>query len=93
MKKQNRQKPFFSHFLENQLDKKARNVQGGDNPIHTMSLADSPQTTKHPSDADEDVTKKYPSDDDEAVTKKYPSDDDEATTQKYPSDGDDYVDK
>lgn len=77
MKKQNLQKPFFSNFLENQLDKKTeKNVQGGtdDPPIHTMSLADSPQTKKYPSDCDEPYTKPAA---------------DMATTQKYPSDGDD----
>ncbi len=76
MKKQHLKKPFFSNFLENQLDKKSENnVQGGtdDPPIHTMSLADSPQT------------KKYPSDNDEATKPLY----DMAQTQKYPSDGDD----
>jgi hypothetical protein len=74
--KKNLQKPFFSNFLENQLDKKAENqVQGGtdDPPIHTMSLADSPQTQKYPSDSDE-YTKPAA---------------DMAQTQKYPSDGDD----
>lgn len=89
MKKQNLKKPFFSNFLENQLDKeKETSVQGG-LPNHTMALSDSPATKKYPSDNDEDVTLKHPSDADEDVSKKYPSDNDEATTQKYPSDGDD----
>lgn len=83
MKKQHREKPFFSHFLENQLDKTSSpHVQAGD-PDTTSKLAD----TVH--------TKKYPSDNEDEQTKKYPSDSDEATTQKYPSDGDDdpvYVD-
>lgn len=75
--KKNLQKPFFSAFLENQLDKKTENnVQGGtdDPPIHTMSLADSPYTKKYPSDSDEPYTKPAA---------------DMAQTQKYPSDGDD----
>lgn len=77
MKKQNLEKPFFSNFLENQLSKNTNsNVQGGtdDPPIHTMSLADSPET------------KKYPSDSEDAYTKPLS---DMAQTQKYPSDGDD----
>lgn len=83
MKKQNLKKPFFSGFLENQMDKKTEtNVQGGDDrPIHTMSLADSPETKKYPSDSDEDGHTKPLAD--------------MAQTQKYPSDGDDdpiYVD-
>ncbi|WP_118972680.1 microviridin/marinostatin family tricyclic proteinase inhibitor [Taibaiella koreensis] len=76
MKKQNLQKPFFSAFLENQMDKQNEDkVQGGDNPpIHTMSLADSPQTQKYPSDQEDTHTKPLA---------------DMAQTQKYPSDGDD----
>lgn len=77
MKKQHLKKPFFSNFLENQLDKKSENkVQGGtdDPPIHTMSLADSPHTKKYPSDSDEFTTRPAS---------------DMAQTQKYPSDGDD----
>ena len=59
------------------MDKKTENnVQGGDDsPIHTMSLADSPETKKYPSDSDEDGSTKPLSD--------------MAQTQKYPSDGDD----
>lgn len=77
MKKQHLKKPFFSNFLENQLDKKTENnVQGGTEkpPITTMSLADSPETKKYPSDSDEPYTKPAA---------------DMAQTQKYPSDGDD----
>lgn len=87
MKKQNLKKPFFSNFLENQLNKNSEpEIQGG---RPTAPLIDTPQTNKHPSDADEDVTLKYPSDSDEYVTHKYPSDSEDDVTQKFPSDSDD----
>lgn len=83
MKKNNRQKPFFSEFLENQLGpEQAHRIQGGD----TDPVLDQAQTQKYPSDQEDDPTKKYPSDYDEDTTKPLL---DQAQTQKYPSDGDD----
>jgi len=61
-------KPFFTRFLESQID--PASVKAGKPPV---------QTEKYPSDDDELVTTdKWPSDDDEiSYTLKYPSDDDE----------------
>jgi hypothetical protein len=66
-------KPFFSSFLENQLDKQqAHSVQGGDSP--TDVIQDQAQTQKYPSDQEDNPTKPLL---DDPQTKKYPSDNDE----------------
>lgn len=67
MKKQKQsQKPFFSIFLESQIEKiQEENLQGGEENV----------THKYPSDAEDAYTKKYPTDSDE-VTMAYPSDSD-----------------
>ena len=81
MKKQNHsQKPFFSIFLESQLDKSTeKNLQGGEENV----------THKYPSDSEDNppVTQKYPSDLEDSISKKYPTDSDEVT-MAYPSDSD-----
>jgi serine endopeptidase inhibitor I10-like protein len=70
MKKQKGlKKPFFSNFLENQLNKSEQeSIQGGLSATH-----------KYPSDGDDPYTNKYPSDQEDAVTEKYPSDGDDST--------------
>ena len=80
MKKQNQsKKPFFSIFLESQVDKSAaQNLQAGEENV----------THKYPSDNEDDpVTMKYPSDLEDAYTKKFPTDIEEVT-MAYPSDSD-----
>lgn len=87
MKKQSLKKPFFSTFLENQLDKNTQpEVQGGDGiGIITKPAKDLVQTQKYPSDSDEYVTHKYPSDSEDAVTQKFPSDGDDDLVPFDPS--------
>ncbi len=82
MKKQNQsKKPFFSIFLESQMEKiQEEHLQGGEENV----------THKYPSDAEDNppvVTHKYPSDAEDAYTKKFPTDSDEVT-MAYPSDSD-----
>jgi hypothetical protein len=72
----NKQKPFFAAFLENQVDEaQAQKAQGGDPYV----------TLKYPSDADEHITLKYPSDQEDNPTTKAT---DLYQTMKYPSDND-----
>ncbi len=80
MKKQNQsKKPFFSIFLESQLEKDTeKNLQAGEENV----------THKYPSDSEDDpISKKYPSDLEDAFTQKYPTDVEEVT-MAYPSDSD-----
>ena len=83
MKKENPKKPFFSIFVESQIDKNTeKNLQAGEENV----------THKYPSDSEDGqpVTKKYPSDLEDPYTKKYPSDQEDGyeVTMAYPSDSD-----
>lgn len=64
-KEQQLKKPFFSNFMEQQLDNKAEESVAGAGPY---------QTTKYPSDKEDDYTKPSL---DTAQTQKYPSDGDD----------------
>jgi len=83
MKKKNneeKRKPFFAEFLENQMgEEQARKTQGGDNPYVTLKYPsdeeDNPVTLKYPSDKEDDTTKPAA---DQLHTLKYPSDNDES---------------
>jgi len=80
-----KRKPFFAEFLENQVsEEQTRSIQGGDTV--TSVIPDQAQTMKYPSDQEDNPqTKKYPSDCEDDTTKPAA---DLYQTMKYPSDND-----
>lgn len=78
MKKENRQKPFFAGFLENQMRKEESGILFGG---VTTRLTDLEQTDKN----GDIESQKYPSDNDEEGTL---PDLDAVFTHKFPSDSD-----